>query len=169
AKTRIDNDALRKQLTNLVYVGVVAGLLEIPFEAIETGIQRTFLSKPKAWQVNVDAARVGYEYWQEHFSDRRIGHVLRPMKGVTDGLVLIEGNQAAALGSLMGGCTVAAWYPITPASSLCENLIAYADRFRLDHATGEKRIAVVQAEDELAALGMAIGAGWAGARAMTST
>jgi 2-oxoglutarate ferredoxin oxidoreductase subunit alpha len=83
--------------------------------------------------------------------------------------VLIEGNQAAALGCLMGGCTVAAWYPITPSSSLCESLIGYADRFRVDRATGEKKIAVVQAEDELAALGMAIGAGWAGARAMTST
>jgi 2-oxoglutarate ferredoxin oxidoreductase subunit alpha len=169
AKTRIESDALRKQLTNLLYVGVVAGLLEVPFEAIETGIQRTFLSKPKAWQVNVDAARVGYEYWQENFSHRRIGHVLRPMQGVTDGLVLIEGNQAAALGSLMGGCTVAAWYPITPSSSLCENLATYADRFRVDRRSGEKKIAVVQAEDELAALGMAIGAGWAGARAMTST
>jgi 2-oxoglutarate/2-oxoacid ferredoxin oxidoreductase subunit alpha len=169
AKTRIESDSLRKQLTNLLYVGVVAGLLEIPFEAIETGIQRTFLSKPKAWQVNVDAARVGYEYWEEHFSDRKIGHVLRRMQGVTDGLVLIEGNQAAALGSLMGGCTVAAWYPITPSSSLCENLATYADRFRVDRQSGEKKIAVVQAEDELAALGMAIGAGWAGARAMTST
>ena len=169
AKTRIENDSLRKQLTNLIYVGVVAGLLEIPFEAIETGIQRTFLSKPKAWQVNIDAARVGYEYWQEHFSERKIGHVLRPVEGMVDGLVLIEGNQAAALGSLMGGCTVAAWYPITPSSSLCENLITYSDRFRTDRKTGEKRIAIVQAEDELAALGMAIGAGWAGARAMTST
>jgi 2-oxoglutarate ferredoxin oxidoreductase subunit alpha len=69
----------------------------------------------------------------------------------------------------MGGCTVAAWYPITPSSSLCENLIAYADRFRADPATGEKRIAIVQAEDELSALGMAVGAGWTGARAMTST
>jgi 2-oxoglutarate ferredoxin oxidoreductase subunit alpha len=169
AKTQIESESLRKQLTNLIYVGVVAGLLEIPFEAIETGIQRTFLSKPKAWQVNVDAARVGYEYWREHFSDRKIGHVLRPMEGVTDGLVLIEGNQAAALGALMGGCTVAAWYPITPSSSLCENLITYAERFRTDRKSGEKRIAIVQAEDELAALGMAIGAGWVGARAMTST
>jgi 2-oxoglutarate/2-oxoacid ferredoxin oxidoreductase subunit alpha len=169
AKARIPSDALRKQLTNLLYVGVVAGLLEIPFEAIETGIQRTFLSKPKAWQVNVDAARVGYEYWEEHFRDRKIASVLRPMQGVTDGLVLIEGNQAAALGCIMGGCTVAAWYPITPSSSLCENLTTYAERFRTDRQTGEKRIAIVQAEDELAALGMAIGAGWAGARAMTST
>src|SRR5207244_13175886 len=97
AKTRIENDALRKQLTNLIYVGVVAGLLEIPFEAIETGIQRTFLSKPKAWQVNVDAARGGYEYWQEHFAGRKSGHLLRPIEGVTDGPVVIEANQAGAL------------------------------------------------------------------------
>jgi 2-oxoglutarate ferredoxin oxidoreductase subunit alpha len=90
------------------------------------------------------------------------------MQGVTEGLMLIEGNQAAALGALMGGCTVAAWYPITPSSSLCENLITYSDRFRVDE-NGQKRIAIVQAEDELAAVGMAIGAGWAGARAMTST
>ena len=169
AKSRIASDTLRKQLTNMLYVGVVAGLLDIPFEAIEHGIRRTFQTKPRAWQVNVDAACVGYQYYQDEFADRKVGHTLRPMTGVTDGLVLIEGNQAAALGCVMGGCTVAAWYPITPSSSLCENLIAYADRFRVDPATGEKKIAIVQAEDELAALGMAVGAGWAGARAMTST
>jgi 2-oxoglutarate ferredoxin oxidoreductase subunit alpha len=169
AKTRIASDSLRKQLTNMLYVGVVAGLLGIPFEAIEHGIRRTFQSKPKAWQVNIDAACVGYELWQDRFADRRSDHVLRPMAGLTDGKVLIEGNQAAALGSIMGGCTVAAWYPITPSSSLCENLITYADRFRVDPATGERKIAIVQAEDELAALGMAIGAGWTGARSMTST
>jgi len=169
AKTRIQHDSLRKRLTNMIYVGVVAGLLQIPFEAIEHGIKRTFQTKPKAWQSNVDAAMVGYDYWREHFEDRKIRHVLRPMGGATDGLVLIEGNQAAALGCIMGGCTVAAWYPITPSSSLCENLIAYSDRFRVDPETGERKIAIVQAEDELAAVGMAIGAGWTGARAMTST
>ena len=169
AKTQIHHDSLRKQLTNMIYVGVVAGLLQIPFEAIEHGIQRTFQTKPKAWQPNVEAAQAGYEYWREHFSERTIRHVLKPMSGVVDGMVLIEGNQAAALGCIMGGCTVAAWYPITPSSSLCENLIAYADRFRVDPATGERKIAIVQAEDELSAVGMAIGAGWTGARAMTSS
>jgi len=169
AKTRIENDTLRKQLTNMIYVGVVAGLLDVPFDAIELGIQRTFQTKPKAWPVNVDAARLGLEYFQENLADRRTRHRLERMTGKTDGLVLVEGNQAAALGCLVGGCTVAAWYPITPSSSLCENLVAYSDRYRVDPATGEKRISVVQAEDELAALGMAIGAGWAGARAMTST
>lgn len=169
AKTQIHHDSLRKQLTNMIYVGVVAGLLQIPFEAIEHGIQRTFQTKPKAWQPNVEAAQAGYEYWREHFSERTIRHVLKPMSGVVDRMVLIEGNQAAALGCIMGGCTVAAWYPITPSSSLCENLIAYADRFRVDPTTGERKIAIVQAEDELSAVGMAIGAGWTGARAMTSS
>ncbi len=168
AKSKIQNDTLRKQLANMIYVGVVAGLLGIPWEALDHAVKRQFLSKPKAVQVNLDAIKVGFDYWQDTFS-KQDPYRLEPMTGVVDGKVLVEGNQAAALGALMGGVTVAAWYPITPSSSLCENLIAYADRFRIDPKTGEKLIAVVQAEDELAALGMAIGAGWAGARAMTST
>src|SRR2546421_1746464 len=169
AKTRIASDTLRKQLTNMLYVGLVGGLLGIPRDRLEHGVQRVFQTKPKAWQVNLDAVNVGYDFWEENFRDRPCGFRLEPVKGKVDGLVLVEGNQAAALGALMGGVTVAAWYPITPSSSLCENLIAYADRFRVDPKTGERLISVVQAEDELAALGMAIGAGWAGARAMTST
>jgi 2-oxoglutarate ferredoxin oxidoreductase subunit alpha len=169
AKTRIASDSLRKQLTNMIYVGVVGGLLGIPFDNLVAGIERTLQSKPRAWPVNIEAVRVGYEYWEEHFSDRPIRHVLREVEGGTDGLVLVDGNQAAALGCVMGGCTVSAWYPITPSSSLCESLMGYADRFRIDPETGERRIAIVQAEDELAAVGMAIGAGWVGARAMTAT
>jgi 2-oxoglutarate ferredoxin oxidoreductase subunit alpha len=137
-------------------------------KALDHGVKRQFLSKPKAVQVNLDAIKVGYDYWQDTFSKQDPYH-LEPMTGAVEGKVLVEGNQAAALGALMGGVTVAAWYPITPSSSLCENLIAYADRFRSDPKTGEKLISVVQAEDELAAVGMAIGAGWAGARSMTST
>jgi 2-oxoglutarate ferredoxin oxidoreductase subunit alpha len=168
AKAKIQNDTLRKQLANMIYVGVVAGLLGIPWEALEHAVTRQFLSKPKAVPLNLDAIKVGFDYWQDNFS-KKDPYRLEPMTGVVDSKVLVEGNQAAALGALMGGVTVAAWYPITPSSSLCENLIAYAERFRTDPETGEKRIAVVQAEDELAAVGMAIGAGWAGARAMTST
>jgi len=168
AKSKIQNDTLRKQLANMIYVGVVAGLLGIPWEALDHAVKRQFLSKPRAVQVNLDAIKVGFDYWQDNFS-KQDPYRLEPLSGVVDGKVLVEGNQAAALGALMGGVTVAAWYPITPSSSLCENLIAYSDRFRTDPANGQKRIAVVQAEDELAALGMAIGAGWAGARAMTST
>ena len=168
AKTKIQNDTLRKQLANMIYVGVVAGLLGIPWEALDHAVKRQFLSKPKAVPVNLEAIKVGFDYWQDNFS-KKDPYRLEPMTGVVDGKVLVEGNQAAALGALMGGVTVAAWYPITPSSSLCENLIAYSERFRVDSKTGERRIAVVQAEDELAAVGMAIGAGWAGARAMTST
>ena len=168
AKTKIQSDTLRKQLANMIYVGVVAGLLGIPWEALDHAVKRQFLSKPKAVPINLDAMKVGFDYWQDNFS-KKDPYRLEPMIGVVDGKVLVEGNQAAALGALMGGVTVAAWYPITPSSSLCENLIAYSDRFRTDPKTGEKRIAIVQAEDELAAVGMAIGAGWAGARAMTST
>ena len=91
------------------------------------------------------------------------------MTGKTEGLLFMEGNRAAALGCVMGGCTVAAWYPITPSSSLCEYFIQYCDRYRVDPETGEHNVAIIQAEDELAAAGMVFGAGWAGARAMTST
>jgi 2-oxoglutarate/2-oxoacid ferredoxin oxidoreductase subunit alpha len=168
AKAKIASDTLRKQLANMIYVGVVAGVLSIPWEALEHGVRRQFLAKPKAVQVNLDAIKVGLDYYQDNFS-KQDPYRLEPMTGAVEGKVLVEGNHAAALGALMGGVTVAAWYPITPSSSLCEYLIAYADRFRTDPETGEKRIAVVQAEDELAAVGMAIGASWAGARAMTST
>jgi 2-oxoglutarate ferredoxin oxidoreductase subunit alpha len=168
AKSKIQSDTLRKQLANMIYVGVVAGLLGIPWEAVEHGVKRQFLAKPKAVPINLDAIKVGYDYWQDNFS-KQDPYRLEPMTGAVEGKVLVEGNQAAALGALMGGVTVVAWYPITPSSSLCEYLIAYADRFRLNPTTGEKMISVVQAEDELAAVGMAIGAGWAGARAMTST
>ncbi len=168
AKAKIQNDTLRKQLANMIYVGVVGGMLGIPWEALEHGVTRQFLSKPKAVQVNLDAIKVGHDYWQDNFS-KQDAYRLEPMTGKVDGKVLVEGNQAAAMGALMGGVTVVAWYPITPSSSLCENLIAYSERFRTDPKTGEKLISVVQAEDELAAVGMAIGAGWAGARSMTST
>ncbi len=168
AKSKIESDTLRKQLTNMLYVGVVAGLLGIPMEALEHGVKRTFPTKPRIWPVNLDAIKAGYDYWAENFSGRPIPYRLEPITGRTDGLILMEGNQACALGALMGGCTVAAWYPITPSSSLCENLIQYSERFRVNEK-GEKLISIVQAEDELAAAGIAIGAGWTGARAMTST
>ncbi len=114
ARARIVSDSLRKQLTNMIYVGVVAGLLGIPFDNVVAGIERTLQSKPRAWAPNVAAARVGHEYWEEHFAHRRIGHALRVVEGGTDGLVLVDGNQAAALGCVMGGCTVTAWYPSPP-------------------------------------------------------
>lgn len=168
AKTSFSDGALRKYLLNMIYVGVLGELLGIDEGAIEDAIGGQFKRKPKALATNMDAARIGFVYAREHLT-KRDGFKLERMSGKTNGLMFMDGNRAAAFGCIMGGCTVAAWYPITPSSSLCENFIALADKYRVDPDTGEKRVAIVQAEDELAAIGMVLGAGWAGARAMTST
>lgn len=163
-----DKGDLRKYLMNMIYVGVLAQLLEIPATTVEEGVRTQFRSKPKAVELNLAAVKIGQEYAREHL-EKRDPWRLVPMTGKTDGLIFMEGNRAAALGCVMGGCTVAAWYPITPSSSLCEYFIQYCDRHRVDKETGEHNFAIVQAEDELAAAGIVFGAGWAGARAMTST
>jgi 2-oxoglutarate ferredoxin oxidoreductase subunit alpha len=163
-----DKGDLRKYLMNMIYVGALAQLLEIPATTIEESLRTQFSSKPKAVELNLAAVKIGQEYAREHL-EKRDPWRLVPMSGKTDGLIFMEGNRAAALGCVMGGCTVAAWYPITPSSSLCEYFIQYCDRHRIDKETGEHNYAIVQAEDELAAAGIVFGAGWAGARAMTST
>ena len=168
AKEHVSDGAMRKYLTNMIYVGVLAQLLQIPLEHIEAALSAQFRTKPKAVESNMSAVRVGADYAQTNLTKTdRYG--LEAMPGNNDGIILMEGNSAAALGCINGGCTVVAWYPITPSSSLCESFIAYADKFRIDKTTGDRKAAVVQAEDELAAIGMVFGAGWAGARAMTST
>src|SRR5579871_6093286 len=163
-----DKGDLRKYLMNMIYVGVLAQLLEIPMATIEEGLRAQFRSKASAVELNLKAVSVGVEYAQQHL-EKHDPWRLVPMTGKTEGLMFMEGNRAAALGCVMGGCTVAAWYPITPSSSLCEYFIQYCDRYRVDRTTGERNVAIVQAEDELAAAGIVFGAGWAGARAMTST
>ncbi len=168
AKANFSDGALRKYLLNMIYVGIAGELLGIPEADVEAAIVAQFARKAKAAATNVEAAHIGYTYARENLkkTDR---FALERMSGKTDGLSFMDGNRAAALGCIMGGCTVAAWYPITPSSSLCESFIALADKYRVDPQTGERRVAIVQAEDELAAIGMVLGAGWAGARAMTST
>ena len=168
AKANFKDGALRKYLMNMIYVGVLAELLGIDEMTVEAAIGAQFKRKPSAVTTNMDAARLGYAHAREHLT-KRDPFALERMTGVTDGYTFMDGNRAAALGCIMGGCTVAAWYPITPSSSLCESFIQLADKYRVDSETGEKKVAVVQAEDELAAIGMVLGAGWAGARAMTST
>jgi 2-oxoglutarate/2-oxoacid ferredoxin oxidoreductase subunit alpha len=168
AKANFSDGALRKYLLNMIYVGVLGELLGINEATIEAAIGGQFKRKAKAAATNVEAAKIGFAYAREHLT-KRDRFALEPMSGKTDGKLFMDGNRAAALGSVMGGCTVAAWYPITPSSSLCESFIAVAEKYRVDPDTGEKRVAIVQAEDELAAIGMVLGAGWAGARAMTST
>jgi 2-oxoglutarate ferredoxin oxidoreductase subunit alpha len=168
AKEHVSDGALRKYLTNMIYVGVLAHLLGIEPETIEAALRTQFKRKPKAVETNMDAVRLGIDYAAQNLTKTDL-YRLTPMNGKTEELLLMDGNNAAALGCVMGGCTVAAWYPITPSSSLCESFISYCERFRVDKATGERKAAIIQAEDELAAIGMVFGATWAGARAMTST
>ena len=157
---------LKKLLANMIYVGVVAYLLGIEMSEIHTAIRRQFKSKPKAADLNIEAVGKGFAYATQNLPKRDRLQVKRMDE--TAGKIIIEGNQAAALGAVFAGCTVVAWYPITPSSSLCETAISYLQSTRVD-ADGKATFGVIQAEDELAALGMVIGAGWAGARAMTAT
>jgi len=158
---------LRKLVRNMVYDGVLAKLLGIEMEEIQTALQKQFRKKLKAAQLNFNAARAGYEFAEKNL-EKADPFALQRMDA-TRGKILIDGNSAAALGAMFAGVTVVAWYPITPSSSLCETLIDYMKRYRIDPETGKATFAIVQAEDELAAIGMVLGAGWAGARAMTST
>ena len=168
AKEQIPDATLRKYLTNMIYVGALAQLLGIGEDAVEAALRAQFKRKLSAVDTNMNAVRLGMSYTRENLPALN-AYRLEPMPANNAGKILMEGNTAAALGCVMAGCTVAAWYPITPSSSLCESFIQYCDRYRVDAATGEHKVAVLQAEDELAAIGMVFGATWAGARAMTST
>lgn len=158
---------LRKLLANMIYVGVAAGILRIDFEEVEKAIRRQFASKQKAAELNIRSARMGLDYAQANLPKTDPYAIERMDK--TAGKIIIDGNTAAALGAMFGGCTVVTWYPITPSTSLVEQMISYMKKYRMDPRTGKPTFAIVQAEDELAAIGMVLGAGWAGARAMTST
>jgi 2-oxoglutarate ferredoxin oxidoreductase subunit alpha len=157
---------LRKLVKNMVYVGVVAKLIEMDLEAVEAAVRRQFAKKLKAAELNWSAVKAGYDYAATSLT-KHDPFVLEPMHA-TEGKIIIEGNAAAALGALFAGVTVVTWYPITPSSSVVENLIDYLKKYRIDEK-GRATFAVVQAEDELAAVGMVLGAGWAGARSMTAT
>ncbi len=159
--------SLRRLVVNMLYVGVVAHLLDIELAEIEKALQKAFATKPKALDLNIDAVKAGLAWAEENITTQSRFRVQRMDK--TAGKVLVDGNYATALGALFAGVTVAAWYPITPSSSVTESLIELADRYRVDPETGKRNIAIIQAEDELAAIGNVIGAAWAGARAMTST
>jgi 2-oxoglutarate/2-oxoacid ferredoxin oxidoreductase subunit alpha len=167
AKEVVEDVRLRKLLANMIYVGVVGYLLEIDRNEIRVAIEKQFSGKAKAVGLNVKAVDVGFEYAAKHF---RVSDTMRVERmNETAGKILIDGNAAAAIGAMFAGVTVVTWYPITPSSSLVEQLIEYLKEYRIDEATGKATFAVVQAEDELAAIGMVLGASWAGARAMTST
>ena len=158
---------LRRLVRNIIYDGVLAWLLGIDLEEIHKALFKQFATKPKAAELNWAAVRVGYEFAKESLAKTDPYRVER--MNATQGKIIIEGNSSAALGALFAGVTVVTWYPITPSSSLAETLTDYCQRYRTDPETGKATFAIVQAEDEIASIGMAVGAGWAGARAMTAT
>jgi 2-oxoglutarate ferredoxin oxidoreductase subunit alpha len=157
---------LRKLVKNMVYVGVVASLLTIEMAEVEKAIRKQFAKKVKAANLNLAAAQAGFDYAKANLQKRGAFYIER--MNATAGKIIIDGNSAAALGCMFAGCTVVTWYPITPSSSLVETLIDYMKEYRIG-PDGKATFAIVQAEDELAAIGMVIGAGWAGARSMTAT
>ncbi|HSB48975.1 MAG TPA: 2-oxoacid:acceptor oxidoreductase subunit alpha [Burkholderiales bacterium] len=162
------SDPRQRQLfKNIVYVGALSALMEIDPAEIEKLFSEQFKGKEALLQSNVKALRLGRDYAQKNLSCP-IGLRVKRSNNV-GAKIFVDGNSAAALGAVYGGATVCAWYPITPSSSLAEAFIKHCQKYRVDPATGKNRYAIIQAEDELASVGIAIGAGWNGARSFTCT
>ena len=157
----------RQLFKNIIYVGALTALLDIDVKEVETLIGEEFKGKDKLIAPNLQALHIGRDYALEHLACP-IGLKVKRADAVGD-RIYIEGNSAAALGALYGGATVCAWYPITPSSSLAEAFTRHCARYRIDPETGKNRFAIIQAEDELASLGIVIGASWNGARSFTAT
>jgi 2-oxoglutarate ferredoxin oxidoreductase subunit alpha len=161
-------DARQRQLfKNIIYVGALSALLDLDVSAIETLISQQFRGKDKLIQPNVDALHLGRDYALKNLTCPLPITVKRA--NAVGNRVFIDGNNAAALGAVYGGATVAAWYPITPSSSMAEAFMRHCARYRTDPETKQARHAIIQAEDELASIGIVIGAAWNGARAFTCT
>jgi 2-oxoglutarate ferredoxin oxidoreductase subunit alpha len=157
---------LRKLVRNMVYVGVVAQLLRIDLGVVEQCVRKQFSRKQKVFDLNFGAVETGYEYAKVNFTKRDPFYIERMNQ--TAGKIIVDGNAACGMGAVFAGVTVVAWYPITPSTSLIEATTDLLKKFRVT-PEGKATFAVVQSEDELAAIGMVLGAGWAGARSMTST
>ncbi|RLD01635.1 MAG: 2-oxoacid:acceptor oxidoreductase subunit alpha [Chloroflexi bacterium] len=158
---------LRKFVANMVYVGVLANLLGIEMEPIEQALEFHFKGKRSPIEFNLKVIQLAAQ-WAEENLDLDTPFRIEP-RDLTDNAILVDGNTAGALGSIYGGMHFVSWYPITPATSLPEAMLEYAPKLRVDPETGKQTYVIIQAEDELAALGMVVGAGWAGLRAMTAT
>jgi 2-oxoglutarate ferredoxin oxidoreductase subunit alpha len=158
---------LRNYIANMVYVGVLANLLQIDLDAIKSAIESHFKGKPGPVELNMSVIEEAFS-WADNEIKLDSPYQVQTLN-MTEGRILVDGNTAAGLGTIYGGMHFVSWYPITPATSLPEAILAYAPSLRRDPATGKSTYAVLQAEDELAAIGMVIGAGWAGLRAMTAT
>ena len=162
-----DQARTRILMKNVAYLGTLVALLDIDRDVVRTLLEEIFAAKPKLIDANLKAIDLGYDYAMENFACPLSTRVAKMDK--TAGHVIIDGNTAAALGCIYAGATFAAWYPITPSSSLMDAFRSYCQRLRKDPDTGQNRFCVVQAEDEIGALGMVVGAGWSGVRAFTST
>ncbi len=156
----------RQLFKNIIYVGALAALLGIDPEAVKALIAADFAGKERLIKANFEALAMGYGYVTDHLGP--VALQVRKADAVGD-RIYVEGNQAAALGAVYGGATVCAWYPITPSTSLAEAFTAYCHDLRVDPETGKARYAIVQAEDEIASIGIVVGAGWNGCRAFTAT
>ncbi len=157
----------RQLFKNIIYVGALSVLLEVDAEAFEVLFAAQYKGKEKLFDSNMRALHLGRDFAREHL-DAPLGIRVRRADMVGE-KIFVDGNSAAALGCVYGGATVAAWYPITPSSSVAEAFQKYCARYRVDPATGQNKFAIVQAEDELASIGIVVGAGWNGARAFTAT
>ena len=157
---------LRKLVKNMVYVGVVAQLLAIDMAVVESNLRRQFAKKQKVFDLNFGGVKTGFDYAQANLSKRDPYFIEKMNK--TEGKIIIDGNAACGMGAVFAGVTVVAWYPITPSTSVIESTTDLLKKLRVT-PEGKATFAVIQSEDELAAIGMVLGAGWAGARAMTST
>ncbi|MCB0407749.1 MAG: 2-oxoacid:acceptor oxidoreductase subunit alpha, partial [Bdellovibrionales bacterium] len=159
---------LRKFLTNMVYAGIVSELIDIPYDIIESVITDAFQDKPAVIESNIEAIKAGRDYAKQNLDPQKFPYKVEILSGGNENKILIDGNSATAMGLLHAGCTFAAWYPITPSSSVIERFENYAKKYRKD-TDGRSTYAIIQAEDELSSICMTIGAGWTGARAMTAT
>ncbi|MBT8088392.1 MAG: 2-oxoacid:acceptor oxidoreductase subunit alpha [Gammaproteobacteria bacterium] len=162
-----DGVRARILMKNIAYVGVVAALLDIDLDIITGLLEETFADKQKLIASNMEAIRLGYDYAREHFQCPLPVHVEK--MDATKGQIIIDGNTAAGLGCVYAGATVGAWYPITPSTSLMDAFRTFCAQYRVDPDTGKRSYCIIQAEDELAAIGMVIGANWNGARSFTPT
>lgn len=162
------SDPRQRQLfKNVIYIGALSAMLDIEFDVLKNLVHDQFKGKEKLIAPNIHALELGYQYSQENF-DCPIG-IRIERRDMVDKHILMEGNAALALGAVYGGASVAAWYPITPSTSVVEQFEKYAKRLRIDPGSGKCNYAIVQAEDELSAIGMVVGASWNGARAFTAT
>jgi 2-oxoglutarate ferredoxin oxidoreductase subunit alpha len=162
-----EGDRARSLMRNIAYAGALAALLKIDMDVISAMLTEKFSKKKALLDSNFTAIKLGYDYAMAHFKCPLPFH-LKAMDETKD-WILLDGNSACGLGAVFAGATVGAWYPITPSTSLMDAFKEFAERYRVDKATGQRKYALIQAEDELAAAGMVMGAGWAGARAFTST